>query len=112
MPPCVAFVSSAALLERGPDVVSDVLGPEVDGGMEGRDPFAVAIEDADVGGVEIGVAGVDGRENSVGLPDRAQLPNAAQEVVDLAERAALEKEAPHMGGRVDRWVDGDRERGH
>jgi len=58
------------LPERGSDDVSDVLGREVDGRMEGGDPFAATVEDADVGRVDIGVAGVDGREDPVGLPDR------------------------------------------
>src|SRR6266516_3247319 len=104
--------ASAGARQRGADVVGDVLRGEVDGGVQRGDPLAVPVEDADVGGVDVGVAGVDGGEDPVGLPDRSQLSCGADQVVDLAHRAALAQEAAHVAGCVDGWVDGDRERGH
>jgi hypothetical protein len=92
--------------ERLPRDVSEVRRGQVDAGVLGRDPDAAAIEDAHVGGVHVGDAGVDGGEDAVGLPHRSKPGHGADQVVER-ERLPPGEEAANARRPVRTRLDGD-----
>ena len=54
--------------------------------------------------MNVGVAGVDRREDPVGLPDRPELPHRPDQVRER-QRAPGGEEAADARVRIDQWVD-------
>ena len=68
------------------------------------------VEDANVGGVDVGIAGVDRGQDVERLPDRPQLPDGADQEVEDAESVPCSEESADARGRVESGLDGDGDR--
>ena len=82
---------------------------QIDSLVKRRDPNASRVDDSDVRRVDVCVAGVGGRENVEGSPDRTKLTDRPEKEVELTQRLPP-REKPTCAGRcVVRRIDADRQ---
>ena len=80
--------------------MGEVLGSQIDSSVLRRDPEPVAVEDANVCGVDVGISRVGRCDDPIRLPDRPE-PLDRTDQVGERKRSATGEEAVDAPGGVD-----------